>query len=156
LEQASKLDSPSNGKDNVMAFVVQCPFCKLRARVPHRANGANGKCPRCANSFTLAPADDQVLHELPVGVGEASAAAGGDAGALAGPRVAVAIAQASAAKLKRSAPVAAPDDADSLPDYQAISPGPARRRRTGAAAGVVALLAAGSGLLCASMPALCG
>jgi uncharacterized paraquat-inducible protein A len=47
-----------------MAFVVQCPFCKVRAKVPDRANGATGRCPRCANSFTMAPADDQNAPEM--------------------------------------------------------------------------------------------
>jgi hypothetical protein len=46
-----------------VAFMVQCPFCKLRARVPDRATGAVGRCPKCANSFTLASVDDQRLPE---------------------------------------------------------------------------------------------
>src|SRR5256885_1269831 len=53
-----------------MAFLVECPFCKQRAKVPDRARGAIGKCPKCASSFTLASVDDQVLPE---------AAAAGDA-----------------------------------------------------------------------------
>jgi DNA-directed RNA polymerase subunit RPC12/RpoP len=47
-----------------MPFVVQCPYCKMRARVPDRALGASGKCARCASSFTLVPADDQRVPEM--------------------------------------------------------------------------------------------
>lgn len=47
-----------------MPFVVQCPYCNLKARVPDRAHGASGKCVRCQNSFTLVPADDQRVPEL--------------------------------------------------------------------------------------------
>ncbi len=42
-----------------MPFVVQCPFCGLRARVPDRALAASGRCPRCESNYTLVPADDQ-------------------------------------------------------------------------------------------------
>lgn len=48
----------------IMPFIVECPYCKLRARVPDRALGASGKCPRCAGSYTLVPADDQAAPEL--------------------------------------------------------------------------------------------
>ncbi len=47
-----------------MPFIVQCPYCNMRARVPDRAQGASGKCSRCANFFTLTPADDQKEAEL--------------------------------------------------------------------------------------------
>ena len=46
-----------------MAFVVQCPFCKLKAKVPDRALGGVGHCPRCANPFSLAAAEDGHLPE---------------------------------------------------------------------------------------------
>ena len=47
-----------------MPFLTQCPFCNQRARVPDRANGSVGKCPKCSNSFTLAPSEDQKEPEL--------------------------------------------------------------------------------------------
>lgn len=47
-----------------MPFVVQCPYCQIRARVPDRAMGGSGKCVRCGNYFTLTPAEDQHVPEL--------------------------------------------------------------------------------------------
>jgi hypothetical protein len=46
-----------------LAFVVQCPFCQQRAKVPDRAIGGLARCPKCASSFTLASVDDQHLPE---------------------------------------------------------------------------------------------
>jgi hypothetical protein len=44
-----------------MAFVARCSFCHLILReVPEHRLGSSVDCPRCANSFTLAPATDAV------------------------------------------------------------------------------------------------
>jgi hypothetical protein len=44
-----------------MAFVARCSFCHLILReVPEHHLGTSVECPRCANSFTLAPATDAV------------------------------------------------------------------------------------------------
>jgi hypothetical protein len=44
-----------------MAFVARCSFCHLILReVPEHRLGTSVECPRCANSFTLAPATDAV------------------------------------------------------------------------------------------------
>jgi hypothetical protein len=37
-----------------MPFVVQCPFCSVKANVPDHAHGGVGKCPRCGSSFSMA------------------------------------------------------------------------------------------------------
>jgi hypothetical protein len=65
-----------------MAFIVQCPFCKLRAKVPDRAVGGTGQCPRCASSFTFAAVDDQQMPDSPsppnADAGEAATTASAD------------------------------------------------------------------------------
>jgi hypothetical protein len=44
-----------------MAFVAQCPFCHLTLqRVPDNRLGTSVECPRCRNSFTLAPVANPV------------------------------------------------------------------------------------------------
>ena len=85
-----------------MAFVVQCPFCKVRAKVPDRAMGAIGHCPKCASSFTLASVDDQHLPE-------SATASSADDEPLSASTVDAAIAEAAA-----SAAANDPTPADSL------------------------------------------
>jgi hypothetical protein len=43
-----------------MPFQVQCMFCGHRSQVPDSAYGASGRCRKCANSFTLVPAETTV------------------------------------------------------------------------------------------------
>jgi hypothetical protein len=123
-----------------MAFVVQCPFCKLQARVPDRANGAVGRCPKCASSFTLAPADDQRLPE-------AAAAPTADESDLK-PISASAIAVAAAA-------IEEPQPADSLPADEPHRSAPSGFQPA-AAAGALALLLSGFALICGSISFLRG
>jgi hypothetical protein len=129
-----------------MAFVIQCPFCSLRARVPDRANGAVGRCPKCANSFTLAPADDQRLPEgAHAGGADPSEIEPIDSGA-----VGVAIAVAAAAA-KDPAP------ADFLhADAPQRSAAAALQPAAAAAAGALALLISGCALICGSISSLRG
>ncbi len=129
-----------------MAFVVQCPFCKLRAKVPDRANGAIGRCPKCASSFTLASADDQHLPEC--AVASADAVDEPDIQSVAASAVGIAIAEA-AASVEESTP------ADSLtvdnPHRSASS-----AFQPAVAAGALALLFSGIALIGGSIPMLCG
>ena len=83
-------------RDRVMPFVIQCPFCNLRARVPDRANGAIGKCPKCSNSFTLAPSDDQHELELVGAVANDADPSSSDLEPVANSSMSAAIAEASA------------------------------------------------------------
>src|SRR5690349_21109267 len=47
-----------------MPFIVECPYCNVRSKVPDRAKGGSGRFTRCSNFFTLTPADDQRVPEL--------------------------------------------------------------------------------------------
>lgn len=38
-----------------MPFLTRCPYCGLQARVPDNAAGISLACPRCHDSFTVAP-----------------------------------------------------------------------------------------------------
>jgi hypothetical protein len=38
-----------------MPFVAQCLFCETKVRVPDESEGMSLDCPRCGNSFTVAP-----------------------------------------------------------------------------------------------------
>jgi serine/threonine protein kinase len=40
-------------------FLTQCPFCKVRTRVPDKARGASVRCPSCSSFFTVAPEDEE-------------------------------------------------------------------------------------------------
>jgi hypothetical protein len=128
-----------------MAFVVQCPFCKARARVPDRANGAIGRCPKCASSFTLAPADDQ---HLPESTPPAGAADESEIEPIAASAVSVAIAVAAAAVEE-----AKPADSLTADEPQRSAPS---GFQPAAAAGALALLLAGFALVCASISFLRG
>lgn len=126
-----------------MAFVVQCPFCKLQAQVPDRANGAIGRCPKCASSYTLAPADDQHLPEA-----EPAPADEAESEPIAASAVSDAIAAAAAAA-EQAKPV------DSLAaDVSQHSPSSAFQ--SAAAGGALALLLAGFALICSSISWLRG
>lgn len=39
-----------------MPFVARCVFCSHEVKVPDHALGGSGRCPKCANYFTLTPA----------------------------------------------------------------------------------------------------
>ena len=41
-----------------MSFVVQCPFCSVKAHVPDSAHGGIGKCPRGSSAFSIARPDN--------------------------------------------------------------------------------------------------
>src|SRR5437660_10137198 len=38
-----------------MSFLAACVFCGHKVQAPDHALGASGRCPKCANYFTLAP-----------------------------------------------------------------------------------------------------
>jgi hypothetical protein len=119
-----------------MAFVVQCPFCKLKAKAPDRALGAMGKCPRCANSFTFASADDQHLPE------SVQAAEAADPEAPSGSALGAAIAEAAASR------------AEEAPLADVPAPVPPARLRTAQVGGALAFFLAGLALVGASVPLL--
>ena len=123
-----------------MAFVVQCPFCKLQARVPDRANGAIGRCPKCASSFTLVSADDQHLPESPVAPAAGADEANSDP--IDASAIGIAIAEAAAA-VEEATPV------------DPHRPAPAGFQPV-AAAGALALLLSGIALICSSISFLRG
>ena len=124
-----------------MAFVVQCPFCKLQAKVPDRANGEVGRCPKCASSFTLASADDRHLPEVeeaPIAAAEAEV----ERVSASAVNVAIAIAAAAVADAR---PIDSPHDLGKPAGFQ-----------PGAAAGALALFLSGLALICSSISALFG
>src|SRR5262245_15412289 len=100
-----------------MPFIIQCPFCNLRAPVPDRANGAVGKCPKCATSFTLAPAEDQDAPELVDVLKDPSSS---DLEPIGSSAMSAAIAAASAAaETPSAADEPAPEDDDDQPPSRA-------------------------------------
>lgn len=113
-----------------MAFIVQCPYCKVRSRAPERALGASGQCTRCANAFTMVPADDQ----------RAPATSHDDVEPVATAAVAMAITEAVAA----TPPVVAA--APKVMLQKATS-----RDRVAAILGTAALLSSGMALICATL-----
>jgi hypothetical protein len=128
-----------------MAFITKCPFCKVRAKVPDRALGASGHCPRCANYFTVAPVDDRHLPE-----GDAHPDLEDDAEAVPHTSLSMAIA-AAAVSLDGHRPATAA----SLRDSARAAPHPGTRVTPDSILGATALLLVGGALLCASFPALC-
>ncbi|MBI3823605.1 MAG: hypothetical protein HY289_13125 [Planctomycetes bacterium] len=118
-----------------MAFIVQCPYCKVRSRAPERALGASGRCTRCANTFTMAPADDQRAP---------ASAKAADADVEPVPEAAVSAAIAEAVE---AVPV---EEADFAP--QPVS----RLHRLAGVLGAAALLSAGLALISATIATLAG
>jgi hypothetical protein len=144
-----------------MPFVVQCPYCKMRARVPDRAVGASGKCARCASSFTLVPADDQRLPELAAAAAasrpylepavEASvpaAVAEQDA-----PAHAELMAQFDVPPIE--ADISEPTESDAVTETTDAAAAPGVRVRPEATVGALALLVGGAALVCASVRPIC-
>jgi hypothetical protein len=139
----------------IMPFIVECPYCGLRGRLPDRAEGGSGKCPRCSNSFTLVPAEDQ---RAPVSAARESAETDlADTALEARTSTAVATAIAEATEAAAEADAAAEQLAcaeEAAPETEAPNRSPARVQPA-TLAGTAALLCGGIGLLCASVPALC-
>src|SRR5262249_37867535 len=42
-----------------MPFQAQCLFCGQKVKVPDRALGTSGRCPKCGNFFTLVPGGEE-------------------------------------------------------------------------------------------------
>ena len=74
-----------------MPFIVQCPYCSVRSKVPDHALGGSGRCTRCSNFFTLTPAEDQRVPEL---VGSPLEASSSDLEPVASSSMSAAIAEA--------------------------------------------------------------
>jgi hypothetical protein len=128
-----------------MAFITRCPFCKVRAKVPDRALGASGHCPRCANYFTVAPVDDRRLPE-----GHSHPESEGDEEAVPHMSLSMAIA-AAAVSLDGHRPAKTAASGDSVRS----APRAGSHVAPESVLGATALLLGGGALLCASFPALC-
>src|SRR5262249_61791824 len=122
-----------------MPFQAQCLFCGQKVKVPDRALGTSGRCPKCSNFFTLVPGGEE-------------APALEKAGPL-GRRLAKA-----ATKTPRPPTVSAADRAAAVVPAR-TSMGPDSREETEQTCpwiepiGLCALLLSGAALLCASSPA---
>lgn len=125
-----------------MSFIVQCPFCNLRARVPAKAEGASGLCPKCSSHFTLVPADDQNAPESAAPRKAASTTAEPAPPLRASVQVAIAVASVATERPKLL-----------MPEAGAAT---AAGSRVANVAGTLALLLGGAALLCAAATPLCG
>jgi hypothetical protein len=139
-----------------VSFVAQCVFCNHKVQVPDDALGASGRCPKCANPFTLAPASDLPPVKLPAFV---RAAATRPAAPLpAAPPLPEALLPAGRAV--SPAARAGAERGEGLPGPAALEivkgpAGPPPPRRWVDPVGAVSLFLGGVALLSASVPPLC-
>jgi len=122
-----------------MPFQAQCLFCGQKVKVPDRALGTSGRCPKCSNFFTLVPGGEE-------------APALEKAGPL-GRRLAK-----TATKTPRPPTVSAPKPVTAaMPSRTSIGPDSVedaeQTRPWIEPIGLCALLLSGAALLCASSPA---
>jgi hypothetical protein len=124
-----------------MSFVVQCPYCKGRARVPDYAKEGSGKCSRCASFFTLTPVEDH----------DETAAKGATV-------TAEPLSLPAPTSTEDQAAAQAPSDAfdDTASEILELPTAPKTWRPQDALLAATALLISGGGLICASMPSFCG
>jgi hypothetical protein len=146
-----------------MFFVVQCPYCHVRARVPDRALGESGKCTRCANSFTLVPADDQRIPEM-AAVAEAVSSAAAKPKAV---PVSAVLAGRGAEEVAAHAELMAQFDApptddgraepaeDAVTAQQVVGASTGRHACPESVSGAAALFVCGIALVCASVAPIC-
>jgi len=132
-----------------MSFRAQCMFCGYEVRVANHALGESACCPKCSNSFTLAPAPQnkavfrgsQTPEKAPATIASSTA---------------VTFAPRPAVDQPSPEPVPAPETCEPPPQPLVISfAAPRPKRRWLEPLGVLALLAGGTALLCASAPVLC-
>jgi hypothetical protein len=135
-----------------MPFLAQCVFCNHQVQVPDAALGASGRCPKCSNFFTLAPATN-----LPP-VKESLFARGKGPPPVA-PELAVpsavteALAQpALRPRLLATAPAQAGAPAPAPLEIVGADLGPQKPRSWLEPLGLAALLLTGAALLCATVP----
>ncbi len=148
-----------------MPFVVQCPYCQMRARVPDRALGGSGKCARCASAFTLVPAEDQRVPEMAGAPADASSSdlepspAASTSAAIAeaddAAEQAAFMMQFDAAPIEEAAREPTENDAIAEPDVDAPAAPTSSRVRPETAIGAVAFLIASIALVCASLRPVC-
>jgi hypothetical protein len=133
-----------------MPFLTECMFCHHQTQVPDHALGASGRCPKCANYFTVVPVPNLPRAARPGSVRLSAAPSGGaSVQTLPAPSPSPVSVEPAATAVPLPVPVpavfASPCEAEI----------PLEGRKWIEPVGVVALLLGAAALICAAVSWLC-